>query len=185
MSALTMTFWVKPLHPHMLLHLFTSGYGGSHYCQVSNCFVPINTIAGIEVLPPTIAKNNIWSFESLILSSSGTAIMYMNGNPGTAASWEGQLTGIKFFSILGLQPTYNSWSNASMANVQIYNASLSGVDIQALYKEGIGGAPINLQNLVGWWPLNGNAKDYSGNGNEGVATNVIFISDWETGYTTP
>jgi len=37
-----------------------------------------------------------------------------------------------------------------MANVQVYNASLSSAGIQALYKEGIGGVPINLQNLVGW-----------------------------------
>ena len=46
-----------------------------------------------------------------------------------------------------------------MANVQLYNTSLSASEIQALYLEGIGGAPIDLQNLVGWWPLNGNAND--------------------------
>ncbi|MGC9010605.1 MAG: hypothetical protein ACP5JN_00435 [Candidatus Micrarchaeia archaeon] len=48
--------------------------------------------------------------------------------------------------------------------------------LQAKFKpsnqEGIGGAPIDLQHLVAWWPLNGNANDYSGNGNNGVPSNV-------------
>ncbi|MEM3781909.1 MAG: hypothetical protein QXT43_03045, partial [Candidatus Micrarchaeaceae archaeon] len=55
-------------------------------------------------------------------------------------------------------------------------------DSGSLYR-GIGGAPINLQNLVGWWPLNGNANDYSGNGNNGVPSNVVFVSNWYSGYT--
>jgi len=75
--------------------------------------------------------------------------------------------------------------NGFIANVQIYNTSLSANEIQALYLEGIGGAPINLQHLVGWWPLNGNANDYSGNGNNGVPSNVIFVSNWYNGYTPP
>ena len=72
-----------------------------------------------------------------------------------------------------------------IANVQIYNTSLSGPEVNALYLEGIGGAPIDLQNLVGWWPLNGNANDYSGNGNNGVPNNVMFTSSWTSGYTAP
>jgi len=75
--------------------------------------------------------------------------------------------------------------NGYLSNVQIYNTSLSANEIQALYLEGIGGAPIRLQNLVGWWPLNGNANDYSGNGNNGQASNVNFVSNWYNGYTPP
>jgi hypothetical protein len=72
-----------------------------------------------------------------------------------------------------------------IANVQLYNTSLSASEIQALYLEGIGGAPIDLQNLVGWWPLNGNANDYSGNGNNGQATGVTYTGSWTSGYTPP
>ncbi len=72
-----------------------------------------------------------------------------------------------------------------VANVQLYNATLSQAEIQALYLEGIGGAPINVNNLVGWWPLNGNANDYSGNGNDGTGTNVIYTSAWTSGYSAP
>ncbi len=75
--------------------------------------------------------------------------------------------------------------NGLISNVQIYNTSLSANDVQALYQEGIGGAPQNTQNLVGWWPLNGNANDYSGNNNNGAATNVIYTGSWESGYSQP
>jgi len=75
--------------------------------------------------------------------------------------------------------------NGLIANVQIYNTSLSANEIQALYLEGIGGAPIDLQNLVAWWPLNGNADDYSGNDNNGQISNVNFVSNWYSGYTPP
>ena len=78
-----------------------------------------------------------------------------------------------------------AWFNGTLANIQIYNTSLSANEIQALYQEGIGGVPIDLQNLVGWWPLNGNANDYSVNKNNGQINNVVFISNWENGYTAP
>ena len=71
------------------------------------------------------------------------------------------------------------------SNVQLYNTSLSPTELQALYQEGIGGAPIDLQNLVGWWPLNGNSNDYSGNGNNGVPNGVTYTSGWTSGYAAP
>jgi len=68
--------------------------------------------------------------------------------------------------------------NGLIANVQLYNASLTANEVQALYIEGMGSAPLVLQNLVGWWPLNGDAKDYSGNNNNGVPTAVTFTSQY-------
>ncbi|MEM4067933.1 MAG: hypothetical protein QXV17_13850, partial [Candidatus Micrarchaeaceae archaeon] len=77
-------------------------------------------------------------------------------------------------------------NGGNLADVQLYNTSLSASEIQALYQEGIGGAPIDLQNLVGWWPLNGNANDYSGNDNNGALNSVVnFVSNWYSGYTPP
>jgi hypothetical protein len=70
--------------------------------------------------------------------------------------------------------------NGLIADVQIYNATLASDQIQAIYLEGIGGPPTKLQNLVGWWPLNGDAKDYSGNNNNGAASSVVFTSKYVT-----
>ncbi len=74
------------------------------------------------------------------------------------------------------------YMNGVISNVQIYNTSLSANGVDALYNEGIGGAPIDLPNLVGWWPLNGNANDYSGNNNNGAANSVIYTGSWTSYY---
>ncbi|MDE1855249.1 MAG: hypothetical protein KGH57_02955 [Candidatus Micrarchaeota archaeon] len=74
--------------------------------------------------------------------------------------------------------------NGELSNIQIYNASLSSNELGNIYLEGIGGAPTVLQNLVAWWPLNGNINDYSGNNKTAYGNNVIF-SGTLTGYTVP
>ncbi len=86
---------------------------------------------------------------------------------------------------IGDNPNMALSIHGSMANIQIYNSSLSSNEITALYNEGIGGAPIKLNNLVGWWPLNGDVKDYSGNNNNGVASYLSFTSNWGSGYSAP
>ncbi len=82
---------------------------------------------------------------------------------------------------------YAGYFNGQASNFQIYNTSLSAAEIQGLYQEGIGGAPVRSQNLVGWWPLNGNYNDYSGNNNNGQITlgSTGFTSSWQSGYTAP
>ena len=75
--------------------------------------------------------------------------------------------------------------SGDISNVQVYNTSLSANEIQALYLEGIGGAPVRPQNIVGWWPLNGNSNDYSGNGNNGAPNGLTYTNQWLTGYTPP
>jgi hypothetical protein len=67
--------------------------------------------------------------------------------------------------------------SGSIANFQIYNTALSSAQVQTLYQSGIKGSPISGAGLVGWWPLNGNANDYSGNGNNGAAQScVTYVS---------
>lgn len=76
-----------------------------------------------------------------------------------------------------------------ISNVQLYNTSLSENSLTALYEEGIGGAPIDLRHLVGWWPLDGSTLDYSGNNNNlGVYSGIISYSTtwWNSAsYTAP
>ncbi len=117
--------------------------------------------------------------------SSGTVTFPTNG--GSYGSSYQVLLGGMSAGNNGCFPDGGYWQSmeGELSNVQFYNTSLSSNDIQALYREGIGGAPIDLQNLVGWWPLNGNANDYSGNGNNGVPTGVTYTSSWTSSYTPP
>jgi hypothetical protein len=70
-------------------------------------------------------------------------------------------------------------TNVSITNVQIYNTALTPQEIQYLYQQGLGGGPVRLQNLVAWWPLNGDAKDYSGNNLHGTINGgVTFVQNY-------
>jgi hypothetical protein len=76
--------------------------------------------------------------------------------------------------------------NGLISNVQLYNTSLSANQVYATYLTGIGGAPIYTKYLAGWWPLNDNLNDYSGNNNNGYAANAAYYSGtWEGGYVAP
>lgn len=111
---------------------------------------------GKEISPPN-------GYTSYACNSAECTSAYIGGQPGW---WGGLFSG-------------------SMANVQIYNTSLSQAEIAALYQEGIGGAPIDPNHIIGWWPLNGNAQDYSGSNDNGQAVNVAYNSTWESAYTQP
>jgi hypothetical protein len=135
----------------------------------------INT--GSYVITP-----NQWYDITGVYVGGGTSYIYVNGVQRASGGF-----GLCNYAVnLQVGSDGNSgYFSGSIANVQTYNTSLSANEITALYQEGIGGAPIDLQNLVGWWPLNGNANDYSGNGNNGQATGVTYTGSWTGGYTPP
>ncbi len=112
---------------------------------------------------------------------------YVNGRPVDLNVARSPITLPEPYSLwIGTARQASSGFAGYIANVQVYNASLSSNEIAALYVEGVGGAPISLQNIVGWWPLNGNAQDYSGNNNNGqISGGVTFTSQWTSGYTIP
>ena len=165
MSSYSISFWIMPTdvsYQHGILlmggnDLTTYSYGldlrsgGDHPCSIG-----------------TAGK-----MESYIVTFDGTnLIMYLNGN--RVCSWSsgtGDLFAISPVPYIGKGGYGNLQGNLS--NLQVYNVSLSVSEVQYLYGEGIGGSPTMPQNLVGWWPLNGNAQDYSGNGNNGAPTGKI------------
>ena len=174
LGSVTMSWWAYPVTPSVFIHLNSgnpsgSGNGSGLWCLSNECAIP-----NLFVLPPFTAQNNAWAFYTLTLSSS-TATYYINGVPGTPVTWNGPLTSVVDLDLLGYEPGCSDWTQGSMANAQIYSASLSSAQVQQLYQEGIAGLPFS-SNLVGWWPLNGNAKDYSGGGNNGVATTQLLYT---------
>ncbi len=110
--------------------------------------------------------------------------LYIDGNLGFTGTFEGKLSKADGFYI-GLFYPQGAYFPGYIANVQIYNTALSANQISALYQEGIGGDPINPNHLVAWYPLNGNANDYSGNDYNGKAVNVGYSSTWYRTYSAP
>ena len=120
--------------------------------------------------------------------SAGIVTAYIDGVPQTVA------TGLSLSTTLptsdpsdigkcsdsscGGAPYY---FDGNIADVQIYNTSLTPAQVSQIYQEGINGGPISNAGLVGWWPLNGNATDMSGQGNSGTASSVVYAAP--EGYT--
>ncbi len=115
---------------------------------------------------------NTWVF-SVAVDNKGIPIGYVDTQQYTDGS-----VNIGCVNSLGA-PFFGNWDrgfNGSIANLQIYTTALSQGEIQKLYSEGVGGAPISNAGLIGWWPLDGNPNDYSGNNNNGVATDIQWVS---------
>ena len=191
-SQITLTFWAKNVqcksaNACTYLHISTSdscsGYNGLWITQAQSNLCTSSGSTSLSYVYPY----NVWTFYAITISPN-LATPYVNGVAGTTSSTVGNIDSITSI-VLGdyAYPGSDNWDayDGYLANVQVYNTSLSANSIQALYLEGIGGAPIKLQNLVGWWPLNDNANDYSGNGYNGAASSVFYTSGWESGYTVP
>ncbi len=143
------------------------------------------TTGGSASLNTNPLSLNTW-YDVVVAYNGVSAVIYLDGQQAAGPSpLTGTLTtGTAPLSIGGNQ-TESSWFEGDISNVQLYNTSLSSVEILALYQEGIGGAPVRPQNIVGWWPMNSNANDYSGNNDNGNGINVGYSSYWSTGYTAP
>jgi hypothetical protein len=191
-STITISAWIKlnvispNLCPIVDRGTYYGGYvlvlNGASYSNPSN--PQLIWGFGVGSTSTSSVKLNTWS--QVVVSEDGSnTIFYVNGvsdsKAGLTMNNIGSLTtrfGMERWAYSG------QYLNGMLANIQIYNKTLSASEIKSLYVEGIGGAPIVLQNLVGWWPLNGDTNDYSGNNNNGVPSNVAFTSVWTNGYLT-
>jgi hypothetical protein len=104
-------------------------------------------------------------------------IVYVNGvvtNGGAYSPIQAETAS----SLIGKPQWFPGYFNGQIANIQVYNTSLDASQVQTLYQEGIGGVPVSPQYLVGWWPLNSDANDYSGNNNNGAATALTYTAQY-------
>jgi hypothetical protein len=144
-----------------------------------NCFSGLSSISG----SPHTWYNAILTYDT----QTNEVNAYLNGKELGPESFTFSSSGSFSYFYIGFTGfgCCNAYFNGSVANVQIYNTTFTNSRSEILYQEGIGGVPIDPQNLVGWWPLNGDANDYSGNQKNGVLTNVVFTSSWYNGYSQP
>ncbi|MDE1851433.1 MAG: LamG domain-containing protein [Candidatus Micrarchaeota archaeon] len=193
-GSFTISAWIDPNYPpnsngaygQVFAKTDSGGQGGYEFGWLGN-----NKCSSTYVTngPSTLNSNSsicagTWSHITLTFDGTNS-VLYINGqahgsNSGITYPSSTQDTGI------GRAPGRTGYPyNGLIADVQIYNTSLDPVSVKSLYLEGIGGAPIDLQHLIGWWPLNGNNNDYSGINSQGTAANVIWNANWKTGYSLP
>ncbi len=145
-----------------------------------------------QLVTPVSYNNSNWH-QIVDTYSNGVESLYLDGQFVGSQSTSEESYNNQYLYFIGTGyatswPYANGWMyfNGMVSNLQVYNTSLSPTEITALYQEGIGGSPIDPTHIVGWWPLNGNAQDYSGNNNFGVAVGgVSYSSAWTSGYVAP
>ncbi|MDE1868837.1 MAG: hypothetical protein KGH60_02625 [Candidatus Micrarchaeota archaeon] len=208
-NAITLSGWFKvyKMPASGFAPVLYFGSTGASYCSPadlqinppSTIYAQVQQIAGSNsVSVYNSVLTNTWYNAALTFTSNGAISLYLNGQLANTVSTTayldtpGQVYNLDFGSNLGTASSGSSacgggpyYFNGTMANVQLYNTALSANDITALYQEGIGGAPIDLQHIQGWWQLNQNINDYSGNLENGTTANVVWLANWQSGYTTP
>lgn len=153
-------------HPNQGYELFY-GWGTDVYFGVGNStgFYYAGPVSNLA----TAAGNWV---QLVGVYDNGQVSLYVNGVLSASISVAGSTINTKSLYIGGL-PNYHGLKG-SVAGIQIYGSALTTSEIAQLYSNGIGSTPITGQDLLGWWPLADNTNDYSGNGNNGIATNVIY-----------
>jgi Concanavalin A-like lectin/glucanases superfamily len=102
-----------------------------------------------------------------------TVTLYLDGSSQTGTLSSSLSTTLTTAGIGADAPSGNiNKFSGQITDVQIYSTALAPSQAAQLYQEGIDSIPINNAGLVGWWPLNGDFNDYSGQGNNGIATSV-------------
>ncbi len=109
---------------------------------------------------------------SIYVNGIPQTVSYAIGNSFTTGTLDTSSTGNIGYNLQGS----GGYFQGSMANFQIYNASLSATAVNALYAEGITGAPVTFNSLVAWWDLDGTVRDYSHNQNNGVPTAITYTT---------
>ena len=181
MKEITLSFWVKEIamhHPHgeAYLNIGTSPVTSNGRILIGN--LPLKNEVSLEIGPYGIPYNlstNVNGFVHYVATySDGEQCFYRNGKLIA-----------KTTSVLKVnQPKYAAlgrhwWANGSRSStrltavfdeVRVYNRCLSADEIKLLFK-----GPDS--SLIADYPFNGNAKDESGKGYNGVVKGATLTTD--------
>lgn len=198
-GQITLSAWVFPKEgPYQQQTVVDFGTNGNSYCHAARIVVLdgsqwYGTVQQINSGQSSLVVGNLipfsWNYLAMTFSNSGSLNLYLNGQlegTTTATVPLDNPNEVNNFVIGSNQGTPTSGSsvcggalkpfNGSIANVQVYNNTLTSAQIHAIYAQGFDGRPVPNESLVAWYPLNGNANDYSGSGNNAVPTNILFIA---------
>ena len=182
-SFVTMSAWVRasPLQnafSHIISKGTVSGQPTDGYTlRLANGDPSIGFYDGTafhQASSSTAITDNNWHFVAGTYDGSYLKV-YVDGATVANTPASGSINPSSVDLYLGTSAAASGYTfNGQIADVQIYGMPLSNAQVQQLYQEGIAGVPISGSGLVGWWPLNGNATDYSGMGGSGMPKNVIY-----------
>lgn len=198
-TGYTISLWVYPMDPSSNMQMIigqaavsttgkcdTGSATANVFClSYSNAaMIFANCAQDFTIASSPATTTSQWHHVVIVMNSSINAV-YLNGTmAGSVANPTSSCNNNVLLSI-GSASGNGDYFKGYLSNVQVYNTSLSPNDIKALFIEGIGGAPMRLNNLVTWVVLNGDYKDYSGDYYTFTGANVPFTTSWSNGYVAP
>jgi len=131
---------------------------------------------GTPITDNKLISLNTWN--QLICSvNAGTVTFYLNGQQGETHSGVESFGTNWFIGGKGINTTQTPFSGF-LDDVRIYNRALSSNEVAQLYAiESKPPAGFETNGLVAYYPFNGNANDYSGNGNNGTVNGAVLATD--------
>jgi hypothetical protein len=184
-TTFTASAWINPTSVSSSYAIMgersgTAGTWAFYVRPTGQIGLSLNTYADYSSTSANLIPNT-WQYVTAVVS--GTALtLYDNGvaiyttTMSHSVAYDGTALGIGSQAGTG----WNTGFSGLIGNAQIYGTALSASQVQQLYQEGISGLPLSGAGLVGWWPLDGNAQDYSSSGNSGTAIAVNYISQQVT-----
>ena len=187
-SLISVTLWINPSNVPSAAELpFTDEWAQqiswiNTGCTGSGGCIGGTTNAADWIYDPSALSPGKWYFVALTGSNTIGDILYVNGAE-VAANTIGTVVGGSSNIWMGSTGEANGGAgccnyaySGGISDVQIYDTVLSSSEINSLYLEGIGGAPIDPIHTVGWWPLQSDANNYAGSYSAGFPANVVFTS---------
>ncbi len=184
----TLSFWLNPsAYPTnyqriVSLDKYIAPYAGWTVLGTSSgttIYMALFTSSGTE-FDSGYANLNLDSWQNYIITYNGVIpTIYRNGVaiPTSSNGVYSSVSNLPLIIGSGDSSGVGSTSyNGMMSNVQLYNISLSQVQVSSLYQEGLTGFPVLSSSLIGWWPLQSDANNYARSYSAGFPANVVFTS---------
>ena len=191
-SFVTVSFWMNMTAlPGAGVRLVN--YGDNTTCATTvacGWFFYLSSNSGVPVVQFDIGNNALaYSVNGPILSTNKWyhVVGSYNGSALSLIVNDGTPTNTPNVGAIGLTtPNINlviggsvqtpiTYFTGNIANLQIYKNPLSARQISQLYLRGVQGMPITGAGLVGWYPLAGDANDYS-MFDTGYVTGAAFVT---------
>jgi hypothetical protein len=188
----TVSIWVNPSSPSGVVvdeegqpALNTQWHDSMIELVNGNAYMRLWDLGCVNLGPVPL---NAWSNIVMVVSGlGGTDVSYsgyINGKFEGEASGTGGYTrnveggGAPMFYSLGASDFgtncgSGTYYSGMMADFQIYNSSLSASTVSQIYQAGAFGQPQS-SSIVQWWPLEGDANDYSGQ-NFGMPFDISYV----------
>ena len=179
---LTVTAWVYDTEPATVVsqnirnEIFN---GGSILLNLQGnklCFYEAGVNTAFLCSTTAISRSKWYFLSATYNMSTNTETVYINGAvadtlsiSGTPSTESTNAISIGECEYCGSE-TY--FFKGYISDVQEYTNALSPGAISDLYQKGISSVPLAGQSNIGWWPLNGNANDYSNHNQNGSSVNT-------------